>query len=434
MTRRASIGIVLVSLLAAGCDSPRNQAAGAGSDDRAGAVSDGRAGALSRAVKLADAFIARHPGAVTYDSLSPSTRWNYEQGVMLTALLALGEETGKKAYGDFVRANVDRYVGDDGAIATYQMEDFNLDNVAPGRVLLSLHAATGEPKYRKAADNLQEQLRGQPRTTEGGFWHKKIYPRQMWLDGLYMAGPFYAKYARLTGDTAAFGDVASQFILMAGHARDSATGLFHHGWDESRTQRWADPATGRSPSFWSRSIGWYMMGLVDVLDDIPPGHPRRRSLVDVFRSLADAVVRQRDAATGLWFQVTDRPGEDGNYVETSASAMFIYSFAKGVRAGYLDAGFLTTARSAFDSLTARAVVTGPDGLPDLTGTCKSAGLGGDPYRDGSYDYYVGEPQRVNDLKGLGAFILASIEIGKIGDIGRSEAAPDNDTSQSGNHQ
>jgi unsaturated rhamnogalacturonyl hydrolase len=383
-------------------------AAGCGAGDAPGPA----AGTLPPAVGLADAFIERHPGAVTYDSLSPSTKWNYEQGLMLHALLALGDETGDRRYFDFVRANIDRYIGADGAIGTYDAADYNLDNIAPGRVLLSLHAATGEPRYRKAADLLREQLRDQPRTKEGGFWHKKIYPFQMWLDGLYMAGPFYARHALLTGDTSALGDAAAQFVIMAARARDSATGLFRHGYDESRQERWADPATGRSPSFWSRSMGWYLMGLADVLEILPAEHRRRGELMAIFRSLAEAVARARDPRTGLWTQVTDRPGEEGNYVETSASAMFVYALAKGARLGYIDAGCRAAARAAFDSLAARAIVTGPSGLTDLVGTCRSAGLGGKPYRDGSYGYYIGEPLRVNDMKGLGSFILAAIEAGR----------------------
>ena len=420
MRHRLSILTILALLSTAGCDAGVPRAPGTGSN--------GAAGALDAGVRLADAFLARHPGAVTYDSGSPSTKWNYEQGVLLTALDALGRETGKAAYGEFVRANIDRYVNDDGEIATYKNDDFNLDNVAAGRVLLALSASTGEAKYRRAADRLREQLREQPRTSEGGFWHKKIYPYQMWLDGLYMAGPFYAKYSRLTDDTAALKDVAAQFLMMAAHAKDTATGLFRHGWDESRKQEWADPATGRSPSFWSRSMGWYLMGLADALEEFPAEHRQRPALAGVFRSLSEAVVRARDPRTGLWCQVTDRPGKEGNYVETSASAMFIYSIARGVRTGLLDGSMLETARAAFDSLAARAVVAGADGLPDLVGTCRSAGLGGDPYRDGSYEYYISEPLRTNDLKGIGAFILAAIE------IGRGGAVPADGTSERGKDQ
>ncbi|MET0650612.1 MAG: glycoside hydrolase family 88 protein, partial [Pyrinomonadaceae bacterium] len=196
-------------------------------------------------------------------------RWTYEQGVTLTGIEAVWLNTGDGRYFEYIKHVLDRLIEEDGTIRTYKKEDFNIDNVQPGRLLLTLYKVTGQDKYRKAAAHLRDQLRSHPRTSEGGFWHKKIYPSQMWLDGLYMGEPFYAEYAATFGETEAFDDIAKQFILMEKHSRDAKTGLLYHGWDESRQQRWADKTTGRSPHFWGRAMGWYAMALVDTLEHFP---------------------------------------------------------------------------------------------------------------------------------------------------------------------
>jgi rhamnogalacturonyl hydrolase YesR len=361
-------------------------------------------------VRIGESFLRRHPDAVTYDSGSPNQRWNYEQGLMLTALWRLGEHTGDARYHDFVRRNLERYVNEDGSISTYTLADYNLDNIAPGRALLAVYRESGQEKFRRAADTLRQQLRGQPRTNEGGFWHKKIYPYQMWLDGLFMAQPFAAVYTETFGDAGSFDDIVKQFLLVGKHTRDSATGLFYHGWDESRQQRWADPATGRSPSFWARAMGWYMMALVDVLDVLPADHPGREQLLSILRGLAPALLRFRDPGSHLWYQVVDQGNREGNYLEASASAMFAYGFARGANRGYLPPEYRTAAESTFAGLTSNMVTQHPDGSVDLRGTCRSAGLGNKPYRDGSFAYYISEPQRVNDMKGLGPLLLAAIEL------------------------
>lgn len=360
--------------------------------------------------RIADAFLIRHPGAVTYDSASPNTRWNYEQGLMLRALLAMWRHTGEERYFDFVRKNLDRYILSDGTISSYKMDDYNLDNIAPGAALLEVFQRTREDKYRLAAEALRRQLLGQPRTSEGGFWHKKIYPFQMWLDGLYMAEPFYARYAAMFQERKAFDDISEQFLLAARHTRDPGTGLLYHAWDERRSERWADSATGCSRNFWGRALGWYMMALVDVLDDLPTDHPRRGELIGILRDLSGALIKVRDEHTSLYHQVLDQGDREGNYLEASSSAMFVYAFAKGVRKGYLDGKFLAAARDTFRGITGNLVRTDAGGLPDLDGTCRSAGLGGVPYRDGSYGYYVGEGVRMNDMKGLGAFLMAALEL------------------------
>jgi unsaturated rhamnogalacturonyl hydrolase len=277
-------------------------------------------------------------------------------------------------------------------------------------VLFPLLRATGDDRYRRALALLRRQLATHPRTDSGGFWHKQIYPYQIWLDGVYMAGPFYAEYAQSFDEPAGFDDVAHEIILTERQTRDAHTGLPYHAWDERRQQPWADPATGCSPHFWGRAIGWYAMAIVDVLDYFPPDHPQRPELIAIFARLAEAVAQVQDPATGLWWQILDHPARAGNYLEASASAMFAYAIAKAARKGYLPPEWLGVARSAYQGILRELISVDDRGLVTLERVCAVAGLGGNPYRDGSYEYYVGEPIRPNDYKGVGPFILASLEL------------------------
>ena len=337
-------------------------------------------------------------------------KWSYEQGVLLKGIEGVWLNTANGEYFKYIEQSLDRFVNDDGAIRTYKLEDYNIDNVLLGRNLLLLYKVTGQEKYRKAASWLREQLKTHPRTSEGGFWHKKIYPNQMWLDGLYMGEPFYAEYAATFHEDAAFEDIGNQFILMERHARDPKTGLLYHGWDESKKQRWADPQTGRSPNFWGRAMGWYAMALADTLDYFPEDHPKRESLIAILKRLAAAIEKCQDQKTGLWYEVLDKGGAPGNYLEASASCMFVYALAKGVRRGYLPASYLKTAQKAYQGITNQFIETEANGQVNLKGTVSVAGLGGNPYRDGSYQYYLSEKVVTNDPKGMGAFLLASNEM------------------------
>jgi unsaturated rhamnogalacturonyl hydrolase len=364
--------------------------------------------------RIAESFVLRHPGAVTYDSLSPSEKWNYEQGLMLEALHQMWLFTKDQRYFDFIRRNIDQYVDESGNIKTYKHDEFNLDNVAVGRALLTLSETTENKKYKSAADTLRFQLKNQPRTHEGGFWHKQIYPYQMWLDGLFMAEPFYAWYAKSFKEPDAFEDIVNQFVFIAKHTRDPKTGLLYHGWDESKQQRWANPETGCSPNFWGRAVGWYEIAIVDVLDFLPKNHPRRHELISILRDVSAATLKFRDGKTNLWYQVLDRGKREGNYLEASASCMFTYAFAKGAQKGYLDKNYLTAARESFEGINKYLISVDAKGFIDLLHTCQGAGLGGNPYRDGSYEYYIGERQRTNDMKGYGPLLLAAIELEKAG--------------------
>ena len=360
--------------------------------------------------RIAESFIRRHPDAVMYDSLFPAAKWTYEQGVMLTALRRMAAFTGEERYHDFLRRNIDQYVTEEGDITTYRFDESQLDNIAPGTSLLALYETTHQKRYLTAAAVLRRQLREQPRTTEGGFWHKQIYPSQMWLDGLYMAAPFYARCAGVLGEPGNLDDVLRQFRLISAHCRDPKTGLFYHGWDERKSEAWADRTTGHSPVFWGRSMGWLMMALVDVLEYFPAGEPARGELLGMLRGLAGALLAVRDRETALWYQVPDEPNRAGNYPEASSSAMFAYAFARGANMHYLGPEYGAAARETFGGIVRHCVSVDERGFIDLHHTCAGAGLGGTPYRDGSFGYYVGVPQRTNDIKGYAPFLLAAIEI------------------------
>ncbi len=311
------------------------------------------------------------------------------------------------------KRNIDEFVQPDGSIRTYRLEEYNLDQIREGKLLFCLYETTGDERYKKAAYLLREQLRGQPRTKSGGFWHKKIYPHQMWLDGIYMASPFYAEFARRFGEPEGFDDIALQIIVIEERTRDPNTGLLYHAWDESRSQKWADPETGCSPHFWGRAMGWYAMAIPDVLDNMPVNHPQRDRLVTIFRETIDALVRVQDPASGVWFQVLDQAGTPGNYLESSVSCMVVCAIAKGVRTGLLDEEYLAVARRGYGGILTEFVTVDDGGLVTLDGICAVAGLGGKPYRDGSYEYYVSEKIIANEYKGVGPFVMASIEMEKL---------------------
>ena len=362
--------------------------------------------------RMAATVMTNNVDSIAYVKEGKDARWEYEMGVVLQGIEQVWYRTADDRYFQYIQKNMDRYVTPDGDIRTYKMDEYNIDFVTPGRslLLLSQQSLPGNGKYRKAADLLRKQLSQQPRTNEGGFWHKKRYPYQMWLDGLYMAEPFYAEYTRLYGDSKDFNDIVNQFVWMENHARDAKTGLLYHGWDESREQKWANKQTGKSPNFWSRAMGWYVMALVDVLDYIPSSHPRRAELITILQRTIPAILKYQDPKSGCWYQVTDRVGDRGNYLEASGTGMFVYATAKGVRMGYLPATLLASARKGYDGMLKNFISTDSKGLIHLEKTVLVGGLGGTPYRDGSYEYYLSEPLRQDDLKGVGPFIMASVEM------------------------
>jgi unsaturated rhamnogalacturonyl hydrolase len=227
-----------------------------------------------------------------------------------------------------------------------------------------------------------------------------------------MAEPFYAWYAVKFREPQSFDDIVNQFVYIEHHTRDPKTGLLFHGWDESKQQRWANKETGCSPIFWGRAIGWYEMALVDVLDFLPKDHPRRQEMISILQKVSAATLEFRDKKSHVWYQVVDQGSREGNHLEASASCMFTYAFAKGAHKGYLDKKYLAAARESFQGIIKNFISVEPNGFIDLLHTCQGAGLGGNPYRAGSYEYYIGERQRTNDMKGYGPLLLAAIELEK----------------------
>jgi unsaturated rhamnogalacturonyl hydrolase len=362
-------------------------------------------------VRMADSTIARHPNPSLMED--PEPEWRYSSSFAVHAIAQLGVDTREPKYIEYAKQFVEPFIEDDGTLShdTYDAKKYRLDDVLPGRVLLLLHRQTGDAQFLVGPRALAEQLKTQPRTSEGGYWHKQVYPNQMWLDGIFMDCPFMAEFGRATGDPAWSDEAAKQILISSRHMRDPKTGLYYHGWDESRRQRWADPTTGLSKCFWGRAVGWYALGIVETLAAMPEDHPRRAELITVFRDLADAIARVQDKQTGLWWQVLDQPNRAGNYLESSASSMFVYALAAGVRRGYLDAKYTGVARTGFDGMIKRFIDVDPTtGRVSLKDTCQVAGLGGRPYRDGSYEYYIREPRSTNDPKGVAPFILAAMEM------------------------
>ena len=360
--------------------------------------------------RMTATIMRENPDSLHYVKESKSKRapWTYENGVILKGIEQLWERTGNGDYLRYMQKMMDFFIAEDGSIRDYDLDEYNSDHVTPGRICLTLYSVLGKEKYKKAADLMRSQLKTHPRTKEGGFWHKKIYPHQMWLDGLYMVEPFYAEYSQIFKEDN-WNDIANQFVWMQQHARDAKTGLLYHGWDESKEQKWANKETGQSPHFWDRSMGWYAMALVDVLDYFPKNHPRRADLTAILQRTAEAVVKVQDTE-GVWWQVMNRVGDKGNYREASGSCMFVYALAKGVRLGALDKKYAAHAAQGYAGILKHFITENGDGSVNLEKTVSVSGLGGKPYRDGSYDYYLSEKIRQNDLKGVGPFIMASVEM------------------------
>jgi unsaturated rhamnogalacturonyl hydrolase len=346
------------------------------------------------------------------DSL-PGQKWSYDQGIVLQGLQSVWQQSANGEYFSYIQRAMDRYVSADGSIRTYKADAYTLDNILAGRSLMLLYRVLNNEKYHKAAALLRKQIGEQPKTPEGGFWHKKIYPNQMWLDGLYMAEPFYTEYASTFNEEADFDEIANQFILMEKYARDPKTGLLYHAWDQSKQERWANPQTGLSAVFWGRADGWYAMGLVDVLDHFPVNHPKRAALLGILNRLAAAIQKYQDQKSGVWYQVLDKGGQSGNYLEASASCMFVYSLAKGIREGYLTSTYLPVVQKAYQGILKQFIETDANGQVNINNTCGATGVGGKPYRDGSYAYYTGVKTETNETKGVGSFMLASVEVERL---------------------
>lgn len=338
--------------------------------------------------------------------------WNYIDGCMLTALMEMSRITGSERYAAFAESCVDYFVEADGSIRGFKPNDHNLDDINEGRVLFEIYRRTGKEKFRLAADKLTAQLAAQPRTYEGNFWHKAIYPNQVWLDGLYMAQPFRALYEKNFGQ-GDYSDIVKQIRTVHERMRDKEKGLYYHGYDASRTAFWADKDTGCSANFWLRSLGWFAVALADLTDILPEGEGRKE-LSTIFAELMQAMTCYADPGTGMYWQVPDQGGREGNYLETSGSAMMAYAMLKGARLGVLDQEYAAKGRKTFDGIMEKYLTFTEEGI-DLDGICLVAGLGpeNNRRRDGSYAYYISEPVVKNDAKGVAPFVLAYTEIKRL---------------------
>ena len=359
-------------------------------------------------VRMAESEMQRYPESWMVD-FSDKIKWNYTHGLEMQAFIEVAEKTGDEKYFNYALNYADTMVNDDGSIKTYTLDRYNIDHINPGKILFPIYEKTQNEKYLKALQLLRSQMETHPRISNGGFWHKNIYPHQVWLDGLYMASPFLAEYGKTFDEPALFDEVALQITTAYDDLVDEESGLLYHGWDESREQRWSNPETGKSPHFWSRSIGWYMMALVDVLDFMPTDHPQRGDIIDILNKISVAIEKQRDPETGMWYQVTDLHDREGNYLESSGSIMFIYTWVKGAQNGYLPAEFLDKGEAAYDQFLARFIKENADGTISVTDGVSVSGLGGEKnYRDGSFEYYISEPIRDDDPKAVGPFMMTSV--------------------------
>lgn len=337
-------------------------------------------------------------------------KWNYIDGCMITAVLSLYEMTGNEKYFTFAKDFVDYYVKEDGSIDTYDPEEFNLDNVNTARNLFYLYDKTEDEKYRKAIELVRGQLERMPRTKEGNFWHKNIYPYQVWLDGMYMAQPFYMQYEMTFNSLKGCKDSIRQFENVERLMKDPKTGLYYHGYDESREMYWADKETGCSPNFWLRAMGWFAVSLVEtasVMDEMM--YDEYRYLQRLLENLVEALVPYQDKS-GMFWQLVDRGGEEGNYLETSGTALISYAILKAIRLGYLPDKYEEMGQRALEGIIDKYLVINEEGVLNLGGICLVAGLGGASRRDGSAAYYYSEPVVENEAKGVAPFLLAYTEI------------------------
>ncbi|SPS04035.1 glycoside hydrolase family 88/105 protein [Latilactobacillus sakei] len=337
--------------------------------------------------------------------------WSYDDGTCLGAVYNIYQLKKQSKMLEYCKSNFDRYLDSQGNIHDYVAEDLALDDICNGKSLLDLYHETKDLKYKKAADKLYEQLKMQPRTEEGTFWHKKRYPSQVWLDGLYMGSVFYAKYQKMFNLDDRYDDVVHQFLSAYKVTLDDESGLCYHAYDEARQQPWVNKETGHSPHFWTRAIGWFVMAMADVLEYLPEDIEGRKQIIDNLDHLLKALKDYSDPQTHLWYQVTDEIDRPMNYIEQSGSSMILAAMAKGVRMGYLNASdyedFIE--KGWVNSLEQFITITN-EGYVNTNRTCQVGGLGGPNKRDGSYAYYMSEPVISNDHKGYGAFLYLAYEM------------------------
>ncbi|MDE5637572.1 MAG: glycoside hydrolase family 88 protein [Alistipes sp.] len=365
-------------------------------------------------VRMVRSEMQRHPSPATLDGIPEGKiKWNYTTGLELLSMLDVADVYGCDDVYEYVVKYYDSIVRPDGSVITYKKSNYNLDHVCPARPLFALYERTGEERYKAVLDTVFVQLQEHPRNDDGGFWHKKSYPHQMWLDGLYMGEPFYAEYAvRNYGESELFdnlkADIVGQFVAVAEHTYDPATRLYRHACDVSREMFWCDKTTGQSAHAWGRAMGWYAMAIVETLQYLGVDETTQ-PMVDILNHICEVLPEYASPESGMWYQVLDSPGREGNYEEATGSIMFVYAMMKGVRLGYLPADMKEESWRLYERFVERFVRENEDGTISITDCCAVAGLGGKTMRSGDFDYYISEPIIENDCKGVGPFIWASLE-------------------------
>ena len=366
-------------------------------------------------IRMIRSEMQRNPDATYLDGRNGERKWNYTTGLELKSFLDAAKRYELPEVVDYVRAWADTMATEKGEVYKYKKSNYNVDHICPARIYFDLHDMYGDQdkRYRRVTRKISEQIDSQPRTESGEFWHKQIYPNQVWLDGFYMALPFYAEYTKRYAPKeerdSLFADIAHQFTAGAKNTYDPATGLFRHAWDESRSMFWCDPETGLSEHAWGRATGWYAIALVEVLDYMPKDHPGHQELVNQLNYLLEVLPKYADPQTGMWYQVLDCPEREGNYQEATCSIMFTYAFLKGLRRGYIDQSHSEYILGLYPKFIDRFIREDADGTISMTDCCAVGGLGGKQMRKGDFAYYLSEPIIENDCKGVGPFIWASLE-------------------------
>ncbi|WP_150274385.1 glycoside hydrolase family 88/105 protein [Paenibacillus tepidiphilus] len=347
------------------------------------------------AEKACEALMAKYE-----PELLPPDRFHYHQGVFLSGMEKCWHETKKPQYLEYLKAWVNSQVLQDGSIKKHNPKE--LDDIQPGVLLFNLLEQTGDKRYEQALHYLVPLIQAMPTNPSGGFWHKERYPNQMWLDGLYMAGPIAVQYARTFGAPEYFDLMAYQALLMHKHTLDPATGLLYHGWDETKEAFWADPVTGQAPEFWGRAIGWFPVALLEMFEHMPEDHKDKPALVTILQDLLVALTRYQDENTGLWYQVIDKGEQPDNWLENSCTSLFVHAIAKAVRFGYLDTEYLKYAWKGYQGVI-DTLKFDENGHVVIGNICIGTGIG-------DYAHYIARPTSENDLHGAGAFILMCVEM------------------------
>lgn len=363
-------------------------------------------------IRMAESEIKRNPDAILLDFTGGKLRWNYTTGLELLAFIDLYKQCGDERFLNYAYHYADTMIDQEGRIASYTLSKHNIDHVCPGRILMPLYDMTGQERFKTAMDTLFQQLKTQPRTSDGGFWHKRVYPYQMWLDGLYMGEPYYAEYvSRYVPENerqAYYDDIVHQFVTVGKHTYDPVHKVYRHGWDETKSMFWADKESGQSAQCWGRGLGWYVMGMVDALDYLPESADRQ-AVIDLLHQIYHVLPDYADKKTEMWYQVLECPGQKDNYLEATGSIMFVYALLKGVKTGIFDEKYTFLAQRWYRKFVECFVIENPDGTISITNCCAGAGLGGSEKRSGTYDYYVHQTEiRNDDCKAVGPFIWASM--------------------------